>query len=95
MNAYALTELQKMIAGKISEKIGREVSVGRYVDISDSLHIYGSYFDDAGKEIQKMKDTPFTSRAWDTTHPAFKMMTEEARQNLAKDPDFYAKAQAL
>ena len=95
MNAYALTELQRTIAGKISEKIGREVGVGRYVDISDSLHIYGSYFDDAGKEIQKMKDTPFTSRAWETTHPAFKMMTEEARQNLAKDPDFYAKAQTL
>ena len=94
MNAYALTELQRIIAGKISEKVGRRVSVGRYVDISDSLHIYGSYLADAGREIDKMRNTPFTNRAWQTTHPAFEMMTEEARRNLAGDPDFYARAQA-
>ncbi len=92
MNVYALTELQKLIANKITEKSGKAVKVGRYVDISDSLHIYGSYFEDAEKEIQKMQDTPFTERTWETTHPAFEMMTEEARQNLAEDPDFYAKA---
>jgi thymidylate synthase len=93
MNAYAFTELQKIIAGRISEKTGRTVDVGRYVDISDSLHIYGSYFNNAAKEVEKMKSSPFTDRAWDTTHPAFEMMTEEARKNLASDPDFYAKAQ--
>jgi len=94
MNAYAFTELQKIIAGRISEKTGKAVDVGRYVDISDSLHIYGSYFDNAAKEVEKMKASPFTNRAWDTTHPAFEMMTEEARKNLAADPDYYAKAQA-
>lgn len=93
MNAYAFTELQKKIAGEISKKIGKEVSVGRYCDISDSLHIYGSYFANAGVEVEKMRSTPFNSRAWETTHPAFVMMTEEARTNLAADPDFYAKAQ--
>ncbi|MFA5423319.1 MAG: thymidylate synthase [Phycisphaerae bacterium] len=93
MNAYAFTELQKKIAGEISKKIGKEVSVGRYCDISDSLHIYGSYFANAGVEVEKMRSMSFTSRAWDTTHPAFVMMTEEARNNLAADPDFYAKAQ--
>ena len=92
MNAYAFTELQKKIAGEISKKIGKEVSVGRYCDISDSLHIYGSYFANAGVEVEKMRSTSFTSRAWDTTHPAFVMMTEEARANLAADPDYYAKA---
>ncbi len=94
MNAFAFTELQKIIAGRISEKTGRTVDVGRYVDISDSLHIYGSYFDNAAKEVEKMKTSPFTNRAWDTTHPAFEMMTEEARKNLASDPDYYAKAKA-
>jgi thymidylate synthase len=94
MNAYAFTELQKIIAGRISEKTGRTIDVGRYVDISDSLHIYGSYFENAAKEVEKMKASPFTNRAWDTTHPAFEMMTEEARKNLASDPDYYAKAKA-
>lgn len=92
MNAYALTELQKLIASEISKKIGRVVEVGRYVDISDSLHIYGSYLSDAEKEIEKMRHTPFSERAWQTDHPAFEIMTTEARENLAKDPDYYAKA---
>lgn len=92
MNAYAFTELQKIIAGKISEKIARQVMVGRYVDISDSLHIYGSYLEEVEPEIEKMRATPFTQRAWESTHPAFEMMTAEAREKLAQDPDFYAKA---
>ena len=92
MNVYALTDLQKIIADKISENIGSPVRVGRYVDISDSLHIYGSYFDDAEKEIEKMKTTDFHDRAWSTDHPAFEMMTTEAREKLAQDPDWFAKA---
>jgi thymidylate synthase len=46
MNIFALTDLQKTMAEKISKKLGAEVSVGRYVDISDSFHIYGSYFEE-------------------------------------------------
>lgn len=92
MNAYALTDLQKTMADRISEKINAPVKVGRYVDISDSLHIYGSYFDNAEIEIAKMESTPFTERAWDSSHPAFEMMTAEARDKLAQDPDWYAKA---
>ena len=42
MNVYALTDLQRTIAEGIAEKCGKPVRVGRYVDISDSLHIYGS-----------------------------------------------------
>jgi len=68
------------------------VGVGRYVDISDSLHIYGSYFHEAMPEIEKMQNTPFAERAWDSTHPAFEMMTQEAREKLAQDPDWFAKA---
>ena len=92
MNVYAITDLQKIIAEKISEKINKPVAVGRYVDISDSLHIYGSYFDEVSPEIEKMRKSPFTERAWPSNHPAFEMMTVEARENLAKDPDWYAKA---
>ncbi len=91
MNAYALTDLQKIIAQKIAQNISTPVKVGRYVDITDSLHIYGSYFQDAQKEVPKMKQTPFTERAWTSDHPAFETMTAEARQNLHKDPDYYAK----
>ena len=92
MNVYALADLQKIIAGQISRKINKVVSVGRYADISDSLHIYGSYFDDVAKEVKKMRKSPFTERAWESTHPAFEIMTQEAREKLAQDPDWFAKA---
>ena len=92
MNVYAITSLQRIIAEQISQKRGEAVTVGRYVDISDSLHIYGSYFDEAAIEVEKMRRSSFTERAWESTHPAFEMMTQEARENLAKDPDWYAKA---
>ena len=94
MNVYALTDLQKIISEKVSQKINQPVAVGRYVDITDSLHIYGSYFGEATAEVEKMRASPFTERAWESTHPAFEMMTQEARENLARDPDWYAKARS-
>jgi hypothetical protein len=92
MNVYALTDLQRMMAEAIAVKRGEPVKVGRYVDISDSLHIYGSYFDEVAPEIEKMHGSPFSERSWQSTHPAFEMMTTEAREKLAQDPDWYAKA---
>lgn len=91
MNVYALTDLQRVIAERISKRIGKPVSVGRYVDISDSLHLYGRYFEEVKIEVEKMRDGFFRNRAWESTHPAFEMMTQEARANLARDPDWYAK----
>jgi thymidylate synthase len=91
MNVYALTDLQRVIADGIAHKRGQPVQVGRYVDISDSLHIYGSYFDEVAPEVEKMRRSSFTTRAWDSSHPAFEMMTTEAREKLARDPDWYAK----
>jgi thymidylate synthase len=92
MNVYALTDLQRTIAEAISKKRGEPVRVGRYVDISDSLHIYGSYFDEAAIEVEKMRQRAFTERAWESSHQAFEMMTLEAREKLTRDPDCYAKA---
>jgi len=91
MNVYALTDLQRQIAQRISEKIKRPVKVGRYVDISDSLHIYGSYFKDVLPQIRKMQESSFQDRAWNSDNPAFSMMIEEAKAKLAQDPDWYAK----
>jgi thymidylate synthase len=92
MNVYALTDLQRIIAEGIAKNRGEPVSVGRYVDISDSLHIYGSYFDEVAPEIEKIRQSSFRERAWESTHPAFEMMTLETREKLAQDPDWYAKA---
>jgi thymidylate synthase len=92
MNVYALTDLQKTIADGIAENKGVPVQVGRYVDISDSLHIYGSYFNEVAPEIEKMRNSSYLERAWESTHPAFEMMTIETREKLAQDPDWFARA---
>jgi thymidylate synthase len=91
MNVYALTDLQNIVAARVSEKIGRPVRVGRYVDITDSLHIYGSYFCEVEPQIAKMADGNWQSRSWPSDHPAFRMMTDETKSKLAQDPDWYAK----
>jgi thymidylate synthase len=44
MNIFALVQLQKRIAARISEISGRAVKLGRYCHLADSYHIYGSYF---------------------------------------------------
>jgi len=92
MNVYAVTDLQRIIAEEISKKRGEPVKVGRYVDINDSLHIYGSYFDEVAGEVEKMRKSPFSKRAWQSTHPAFAVCTQQAKEKLAQDPDWYAKA---
>lgn len=91
MNVYALTHLQRIVAAGVAERIGQQVKVGRYVDISDSLHIYGSYFSEVKPEIEKMRNGDYSSRSWSTDHPAFQMLTEEAKEKLAQDPDCYAR----
>ena len=44
MNIFALVEMQRRIAARVSELSGRQVQVGRYCHMADSYHLYGSYF---------------------------------------------------
>jgi len=93
MNVFAITDLQRLMAERISELAGEEIKVGRYVDISDSLHIYGSYRnEELEAEIRKMRTSPYTERAWDSS--ILELMFQETRENLARDPDYYAKGDA-
>ena len=74
-NVIALTTLMRKIAESISEKIGKPVRPGRYVDICDSLHIYGSYFKeiegDPEKGIksffEKLASRSYEDRTWDSS----------------------------
>ncbi len=80
-NVIALTTLMRKIAERVSERASRPVRVGRYVDISDSLHIYGSYFreleGDPEKGIKSFFDLlasrSFEDRTWtsDFVRPFF------------------------
>jgi len=92
MNVYALSELQRIIADNVAGMINHPVKVGRYVDISDSLHIYGCDIEQAAQEVEKMRTSSYLERSWASSHPAFKSITQEAREKLAEDPDWFARA---
>ena len=80
-NVIALTTLMRKIAERISEETSRKVRVGRYVDISDSLHIYGSYFREIEGDTEKgiksfferLESRSFEDRTWtsDFVRPLF------------------------
>jgi thymidylate synthase len=71
-NVIALTTLMRKIADRISDEMSREVRLGRYVDVSDSLHIYGSYFRDIEGDPERgimsffdqLKSRSFEERTW-------------------------------
>ncbi|MDD5495918.1 MAG: thymidylate synthase [Candidatus Omnitrophica bacterium] len=83
MNIFALTDLQKTMAEKISENIKKKVNVGRYVDISDSFHIYGSYAEEFKQFLKTVAERPFAEKTWTTqfAQPFF----EEARVRLQNE----------
>ena len=65
------------------ERIKKDVAVGRYVDISDSFHIYGSYFDDFKNFLKNVSERSFAEKTWSSefAEPFF----EDAREKLKKD----------
>jgi thymidylate synthase len=83
MNIFALTDLQKKIAGRISENIKKPVVVGRYVDITDSYHIYGSYFEQFKGFLETLQTKTFEQRTYTSEYcePFF----EEARRKIAAE----------
>jgi len=94
MNMFALTELQKEFAKMLSEKIGKKVEVGRYVDISDSYHIYGRDLKDFEQRfLRSIKERKFysddikSSRTIRTDHPIVQIGIKEAEEELEREKD--------
>ena len=83
MNVFALTELQKTIAARIAERSGKEIRAGRYVDVADSFHIYGSYFRDFEGFLKLIEKRSFAERTWDSAYaePVF----AETREKLLRE----------
>jgi thymidylate synthase len=66
MNMYAFTDLQRVIAGRLSERLGREIKPGQYTHIADSFHIYGSYVQDFNGFLNTLKLRSFEERTFRT-----------------------------
>jgi len=83
MNIFALTDLQRFIADSIALRIKKKVEVGRYVDITDSFHIYGSYKVEFENFLETIKKRSFEERTWDTefARPFF----EDAKKKILSE----------
>ena len=83
MNMFAFTELQRLIAKKINQKMNKKIKVGKYVHIADSYHIYGSYYQEFKNFLKTLKKRSFKERTWNSSFalPFF----EEAAQRLEKE----------
>jgi len=87
MNMYALTELQRIIAGEISEHTGQNVGVGRYVEFIDSYHIYGSYVrnGEIARFIKRIERSELDSRTFRTDDEAVLQEFEIGKQILLQE----------
>jgi len=66
MNCFALISLQERLAGQLAEKAGREVRLGRYVDVSDSYHVYGRRLEHFRENfLRQVRERSFEERTWD------------------------------
>jgi thymidylate synthase len=83
MNVFALTDLQRTIVARIAERTGRPVRVGRYADLVDSFHIYGSYFGEFEGFLKMVEKRSFEDRTWPSAYA--EPMFEEARERLRRE----------
>jgi len=82
MNMYAFTELQKVLAEQLSNKLGRLIRVGQYNHIVDSFHIYGSYFEEFEGFLQSLEVRTLQQRTFTMAQVA--PLIEEARERIAQ-----------
>jgi thymidylate synthase len=81
MNIFALAQLQKKIAKRISEISGKAVNVGRYCHMVDSYHLYGSYFQEFEKRFLRALETrSFEKRT--ARYADWREMMEDARPKI-------------
>lgn len=82
MNMYAFTDLQRVLAERVSEKLGRSIVPGQYNHVVDSFHIYGSYFEDFQGFLRSLEIRTFEQRVYTTD--MVQPMIDEAREKIAE-----------
>jgi len=88
MNMFALVEMQRRMAARVSELSGKTVKVGRYCHMADSYHIYGAYFREfGGRFLGALDRRTFEQRT--LRYADVRELMEEAR------PVILAKAQQM
>jgi len=83
MNIFALVHLMERVAARVATKAGREVRLGRYLDESDSYHIYGAKLADfSARFLKQVGARSFADRTW--TREFAEPIFAEARPRIAE-----------
>jgi thymidylate synthase len=86
MNIYALTDLQRIVAEQIGQRLGREVRAGRYVDMTDSYHIYGSYLEEVEERfLRSIRERSFEDRTWRSDDPRIQFGLQRGREQIEQE----------
>ncbi|MEN6346720.1 MAG: thymidylate synthase [Armatimonadia bacterium] len=80
MNMYAFTDLQRAVAERISENLGRKIGVGQYNHVVDSFHIYGSYFSEFEGFLKSVEARTWEQRTYRTED--IQILIDEAREKI-------------
>ncbi|MGQ9730479.1 MAG: thymidylate synthase [Candidatus Zipacnadales bacterium] len=82
MNMYAFTDLQRVLAERVSERLGRSIRPGQYAHIADSFHIYGAYFEEFKGFLHSLEKRAWEDRTWTTNQIA--PLLEEAEEQIQR-----------
>lgn len=64
LNMFAITMLASRMAKRIEDLSGKKTIVGRYMHMSDSYHLYGSYMEEfKNRFLKNLKDKTFEDRS--------------------------------
>jgi len=95
MNDFAFIDLGKKLAARVSELRGEEIALGRFVDQSDSYHIYGSYFREFFDGFLKLlfDREDFIDRTWtkEFAEPFFEEARPMIRKKIEEQDEKYGK----
>jgi thymidylate synthase len=83
MNLFALTELQRRLAGQLAQRLGVPVACGPVRDFSDSYHLYLGYADEWQAFWRSLAERTFEQRTY--TSQFAEPLFAEARQRLARE----------
>jgi thymidylate synthase len=89
MNIFAITELQRQMAQAIGERLGRPVEVGRYCDMTDNFHIYGSYIRRGEMDafLQSIQKRSFAERTMRSDDPLVLEEFAQGRERLRREAE--------
>jgi len=85
MNCFALIFLMDKVRRMIEEKASFKVSLGRYVDESDSYHIYGHRLEDfRNRFLKQLVNRTFRQRTWSLkfAKPIFKQSRPRIKRKV-------------